>query len=108
MSTIASYYMQATDLPKAILVELDNICNNFLWGEFEGKKKMHLIENTHTFLPKSMGGLGIRSHVDLNMATLSKLGLRMCQGPQTLAKECINSSYSRANYNIAYSKGSQV
>lgn len=102
MSTIASYYMQATDLPKAILVELGNICNNFLWG------KMHLIENTHTFLPKSMGGLGIRSHVDLNMATLSKLGLRMCQGPQTLAKECINSSYSRANYNIAYSKDSQV
>lgn len=42
-------------LPKATLNELDQICNNFLWGG----KKMHLVGKDHTFLPKEKGGLGL-------------------------------------------------
>lgn len=42
LSTIPTYYMQATSLPASTLNDLDSICNNFLWGE-EGGKKIHLV-----------------------------------------------------------------
>ena len=38
MNSVASYYMQVTQLPKTTLKELDQICNDFLWGDVEGKK----------------------------------------------------------------------
>ena len=80
MNSIAAYYMQVTQFPKKTLLELDSICNDFLWGGRDGQKKLHLIGKAHSFLPKSEGGLGIRSHVDLNTALLAKLGWKMTQG----------------------------
>lgn len=53
--------MQATMLPMSTLKDLDNICNNFLWGEEEGRKKLHLINKPPTFLCKTSGDMGIRS-----------------------------------------------
>ena len=94
--------------PKKTLRELDRICNDFFWGDLEGKKKLHLVGQPHTFLPKHMGGLGIRSHSDLNDILLAKLGWKMTQGEDNLAKECITSKYVRANYILAFRKGSQV
>ena len=100
--------MQVTQLPKTTLKELDQICNDFLWGDVEGKKQIHLVGQNHTFLPKHMGGLGLRKHSDLNAILLAKLGWKMTQGDQSIAKECITSKYRRAEYNISFRKGSQV
>lgn len=108
MNTIASYYMQVTLLPKSTLRELDMICNNFLWGQNDGKQKIHLVGQHHTFLPKEKGGLGIRSHQDLNIALMAKLGWRLTEGTTNLAKECIESKYVRGKNMVAFKKGSQI
>lgn len=108
MNTVAFYYMQAAQLPKSTLKELDKICNDFFWENSEGKKRIHLVGQTHTFLPKHMGGFSLRSHSDLNAIMLAKLGWKMTQRDQTIAKDCITSKYIRANYNIAFRKGSQI
>lgn len=93
MNSIASYYMQATQLPKSTLVELDRICNN----DFTG-----MMGQTHSFLLKHKGGIEIRSHVDLNHAMLVKLGWKMLEGENNLAKECITSKYVRERSNVTF------
>lgn len=57
--TIPAYYMLATMLPKSTLKDLNSICNNFLWVEEGGRKKLNLINKHTTFLPKDRGGLSI-------------------------------------------------
>lgn len=50
--------MQTTSLQTTTTNDLDKICNDFLWGEKEGKKKLHLVSKDITFCPKEQGGLG--------------------------------------------------
>lgn len=72
--------MHASQLSKATLKELDKICNDFLWDDSGEVKRIHLVGQAYTFLPKHMGGLGIRSHCDLNYTKLAKLGWKMTKG----------------------------
>ena len=108
LNTIPSYYMQATMFPVASLAELDRICNNFLWGETEGRNRMHLVSKEDTFLPKKLGGLGIRNHRTLNYSLMAKLGWKMCQGPSNLAQECISSKYVKNTGITKFKNGSHV
>lgn len=64
LNTMPSYYLQSQSFPFTTLKDLDKICNDFLWGENEAKKRIHLVGKDSTFLPKNQGGLGIRSHHD--------------------------------------------
>lgn len=61
ISTIPAYYMQASMFLISIMKNLDSTCNNFLWGDSNESKKLHLVEREQTFIPKDRGGLGIRS-----------------------------------------------
>ena len=108
LNTIPSYYMQANYFPVATLVELDKICNNFLWGETEGRNRMHLVSKDNTFLPKKLGGLGIRNHRTLNTSLMAKLGWKMCQGPTNLAQECILSKYVKNSGVTKFKNASHV
>ena len=59
-STVSTYYMQASFLPKATLNSIDKTCNDFLWGDTVDMKRIHLVNHKTTFLPKEKEGLGIR------------------------------------------------
>lgn len=74
----------------------------------EGDRKIHLVGQAHTFLTKDVGGLGIRSHGDLNHTLLAKLGWKIIHDGQSLAKDCIASKYTHDNYSIAFRNGSHV
>lgn len=100
--------MQANFLPISTLNDLDKICNKFLWGESEGKRKLHLVSKECTFRPKEMGGLGIRDHRTVNTLLMAKLGWKLCQGPPNLAQECIKSKYIHQNRVTKFQNGSQV
>lgn len=108
LNTIPNYYMQANFFPSTTLSDLDRICNNFLWGEKDGKNRMHLVAKETTFLPKSLGGLGIRNHLTLNRTLMAKLGWRMCHGPPNLAQDCICSKYFHHDRITKFNRGSQV
>lgn len=87
---------------------IDKICNDFLWGDTEGKKRLHLVNRQTTFLPKDMGGLGIRNQFALNRASMAKLGWKMCHGGDSLAKECIFSKYVHTTHVTNFKYGSPI
>ena len=108
LETIPAYYMQATSLPATILNDLDTICNNFLWGEEGGKKKIHLVNKQTTLLPKNHDGLGIRSQRLMNRAYLAKLGWKLAQEKTNLAQQCIRSKYMYKDQITKFENGSVI
>lgn len=98
LSAIPAYYMQATFLPSSTLQDIDSICNNFLWGEEGGKKKIHLVNKQTTFLAKNQGGLGI---------TCQKL-MKLTQGQPSLAQRCIRAKYMYKDHVTKFQNGSVV
>lgn len=87
---------------------MDRICNDFLWGEKDAKKKIHLVGKTATFLPKDLGGLGIRAHKDLSIIYMARLGWKMSQGPPNLAQDCIRSKYIQNDKVTTFNNGSKT
>lgn len=52
--------MQTMEIPVSVCDKLDKINRNFLWGDTDKKKKMHLINWNKVCKSKDNGGLGIR------------------------------------------------
>ncbi|GKV15349.1 hypothetical protein SLEP1_g26146 [Rubroshorea leprosula] len=76
MASIPLFYMQSTMLPASILSELDKISRDFLWGSNPDHRKLHLISWDKVSVPKSLGGLGIKSAKETNLAAMAKLNWR--------------------------------
>lgn len=74
----------------------------------EGKKCIHLVNRQITFLPKDMGGLGIRNQLALNKVSMAKLSWKMCHGRSSLAKECIFSKYVFTNHLTSFKYSSLI
>lgn len=96
-NSIPAYYLQYQTLPSATVVDLDRTCNDFLWGEKDSKKKIHLVGKDSTFLPKDQWGLGIRAHADLRTIYMARLGGEMSHGSENLSQEYIMSKYIKEN-----------
>ena len=99
--------MQATQLSKYTLRELDKICNDFLWG-IQRRESAYIWLSKLTLSSQSIWGAGFRSHSDLKSIMLAKLGCKMIQGEQSMAKNCITSKYIKPNHSVAFQKGSHV
>ena len=108
LNSMPAYYLQSQTFPVASIKELDQTCNDFLWGETNSQKRIHLIGKDSTFLPKSQGGLGIRSHFDLSTIYMARLGWKISHGPKNLAQECIDSKYVLNNRVIPFKHGSKI
>ncbi|PKI46601.1 hypothetical protein CRG98_032943 [Punica granatum] len=59
-TTIPSYVMQCTHLPKEVNRRLDKINRHFLWGSTSEKKKLYLVNWSMVTRPNDQGGLGNR------------------------------------------------
>lgn len=55
---LLSYVMQTVSLPKAICDKVDKICRDFIWGDTETHKKIHLIAWNSICRPKKDGVWG--------------------------------------------------
>lgn len=58
-TVIPNYAMQTAKLPMHICNRLDKLNRNFLRGDDNNAKKVHLVNWHIVCLPKSFGGLGI-------------------------------------------------
>ena len=67
ISTIPSYVMQGCVLPAKVLNHIDKINRDFLWGESDSGKKMHMISLSMIAKPKAKGGLGIQGTKGRNL-----------------------------------------
>ncbi|KAL6205273.1 hypothetical protein ACLB2K_022535 [Fragaria x ananassa] len=76
-SAIPNYAMQTAKLPLSLCDKLDKLNRDFLWGDTEDKKKVHLVNWETVCQPKQLGGIGIKNSSDMNQAMLAKASWRI-------------------------------
>lgn len=59
MFSISSYVMQSVHLPRSVCDEGDQVYRNFLWGDLENGRQIHLVAWDRVCQPEEAGGLGI-------------------------------------------------
>ncbi|KAI9128659.1 hypothetical protein K1719_000142 [Acacia pycnantha] len=97
ISTLPSYQMQSTLLPKSVLYKIEKVSRNFLWCQDENARKMHLIPWQNIIKSKKVGGLGIKNLELQNKAFIMKLCWGMITRPEALWVKCLRGRYSCGN-----------
>lgn len=67
ISTLSAYNIFWTSvfpLPSSVTEMIDKMCQKFIWGDTNEKKRLHLISWDQIFKPRMEGGLGTRSTND--------------------------------------------
>lgn len=75
-SIIPNYSMHILKFPVNICEKIDRLNINFMWGNTNEKRKVHLVKWEKECRPKAMCGLGIRAVRDNNAAFSSKIAWR--------------------------------
>lgn len=83
-ASIPVYAMQTAKLPASTCDTLDKLNRDFLWGDCDGKKKIHLVNWDTVCRPKVAGGLGIKKTSVVNKVMLAKTGWRIMQKDEGL------------------------
>ncbi|KAL8141078.1 hypothetical protein V2J09_007099 [Rumex salicifolius] len=99
LSAIPSYAMSSTRIPNSMCDKLDRVCRSFIWGGYSEVRKLHLVAWEDMCLPKRLGGLGIRSMKDANMAMIGKLGWRLLTGTAGLWGQLMTAKYGLSMIN---------
>ena len=86
--------MQTSLLPKRICDSIDKHCRNFLWGETEGIRKLHLVAWDKICQEKKIGGLGLRHARNVNLSFMSKLGWGLIHKRDELWVQVLRSRYN--------------
>lgn len=89
------YAMQTARLPASSCSKIDKLNRNFLWGDTDQRKKIHLIKWDTVCKPKLQGGLGIKRIAAMNQAMLAKTSWRMLQNDKGLWHEIYKAKYLR-------------
>jgi hypothetical protein len=77
-AALPSYAMSTFLLPTSFRFELDRIFKNFWWGFPAFKKKnLSLKVWASLYLPKELGGLGLRKMKEVNLALIFKMGWKL-------------------------------
>ncbi|CAN0883999.1 Putative ribonuclease H protein At1g65750 [Linum grandiflorum] len=95
LNSLPSYVMQTAFLPFSVCDQIDRKIRNFIWGSAEGVRKLHTINWEIVCKPKSMGGLGLRSAREMNMAFLMKVAWGLLTRPEELWAKVLLSKYLR-------------
>ncbi|KAI5659047.1 hypothetical protein M9H77_27840 [Catharanthus roseus] len=93
LHSLSSYAMQTTKLHTRVLHRLEKISKRFLWGEFDEKRKLHMISWKKVCHLKYDGGLGFRWLADMNTAALCRLFWRFFQEGDQLWVEVLRGKY---------------
>ncbi|XP_050387323.1 uncharacterized protein LOC126803582 [Argentina anserina] len=85
-SAIPIYRMQTTRFLIKFCEKMDKLNQDFLWGNTEAKKKVHLVNWNIVCQPKSIEGLGIKKTSEMNQAMLAKFGKVFSHGAHLFKK----------------------
>lgn len=94
LSAIPYYTMQTTLLPNGVILAIEKMIRDFLWGSKEGARKCHLVKWDVITKSKAYGGLGIRKLEPMNRAFLAKLGWRIIQNDDSLWVRIFKAKYA--------------
>lgn len=93
LSTLLVYIMQAYAIPIGTCKETDKICRDFLWGDSEDNRKVHLVSWDEVCQPRDKGGLGLRKAKDNNLPLLGKLAYHMIIAPSKFWVQVMRNKY---------------
>nr|AIK35195.1 LINE-type retrotransposon LIb DNA [Ipomoea batatas] len=93
LASVPTYTMQALALPVSTCNDVDKICRNFLWGHTDNTKKIHTVNWSHICRPRQMGGLGLRTARDFNMAFLTKMAWQIFTNQDRLWVKVLREKY---------------
>ncbi|CAN0898133.1 Putative ribonuclease H protein At1g65750 [Linum grandiflorum] len=100
--------MQTAFLPFSLCDQIDRKIRDFIWGSGDGIRKIHNINWETVCKPKSLGGLGLRSAREMNMAFLMKVSWGLLTKPDELWAQVLLTKYLRSTetgYVAAKTKG---
>ena len=78
-ASILVYAIKRAKIPASTRDTLVKLNRDFLWGDCDGKKKIHLVKGDTVCRPKVSGGLDIKKTSALNIAMLAKTCWRIMQ-----------------------------
>lgn len=93
LTTIPSYYMQISWLPQSVCNQIDKISRDFIWKGSQNKG-VNLVNWQRVSLPKSLGGLGIRTAREANTSLLGKLVWDVQQDKRKLWVQLLRNRYT--------------
>lgn len=93
LQALPSYVMQSACLPRALCDEIDRKCRNFIWGDSESQRHIHLASWSSICIPKKNGGLGLRTARDINTTFMMKAGWSLCSRKSDMWVKIIRSKY---------------
>ncbi|CAN1193291.1 Putative ribonuclease H protein At1g65750 [Linum perenne] len=99
LNAIPSFVMHTAFLLVSVCEGIDKKIRNFIWGSVEVARKIHNINWDTVCKPKSLGGLGIRSALDLNKAFLIKVVWGLMKCPNDLWVRVLVSKYLKKTSN---------
>ncbi|XP_050386279.1 uncharacterized protein LOC126802669 [Argentina anserina] len=85
--------METTKFPIRFYEKMDKLNRDFLWGDTEAKKNVHLVNWDTVCQPKSITGLGIKKTSEMNQAMLAKLSWRFMQKDAVLWANMFQEKY---------------
>ena len=77
LAAIPQYTVQSTMVPKMLCNRIDKMIRGFIWGDSEGKGRVHLINWETITRTKDQGDLGIKTLHGMNLAFMAKIGWRL-------------------------------
>ncbi|GKV41384.1 hypothetical protein SLEP1_g48927 [Rubroshorea leprosula] len=93
LSSLPVFMMSVHLLPKGLILILDKIRRNFLWGGGENNKKINWVCWEKVCRSKLDGGLGVKDLRKFNLALLGKWWSRLAEGEEDLLYKVIREKY---------------
>ncbi|XP_060217033.1 uncharacterized protein LOC132644456 [Lycium barbarum] len=84
-------------LPQIVLKDVDEKCQDYLWGSSENAKKVSLVAWEKVCKPKKHGGLNIRSCRKWNMASVGKLVWLLVTDNEALWVKWVHGIYMKSD-----------
>ncbi|CAA0816650.1 Unknown protein [Striga hermonthica] len=84
VSALPYYTMQSALLPNSISAGLEKRIRRIIWGGSEDKRKLSLVKWEEVYLPKALGGLGVKRQRVMNEALLMKIGWKFLTDQNSL------------------------
>lgn len=80
-------------LPKSLIKDIEKDSRQFLWGDSEDLRKIHLVSWDQVSTQKTNGGLGIKNLRRQNEALILKLCWKLMNEPQALWVQVLRSFF---------------
>ncbi|GKU98541.1 hypothetical protein SLEP1_g11532 [Rubroshorea leprosula] len=93
LSSLPVFMMSVHLLPKGLILILDKICRNFLWGGGENNRKINWVCWVNVCRSKLDGGLGVKDLRKFNLVLLGKWWSILAEGEEGLLYKVIREKY---------------